>query len=44
MDDEYQDIINSPRMTLIKKDDVSDESLNIWFGKSSDLRKTELLK
>jgi len=44
VDDEYQDIINSPRMTLIKKDDVSDESLNIWFGKSSDLRKTELLK
>jgi DNA topoisomerase-2 len=44
VDDEYQDIINSPRMTLISKDDVSDKSLDIWFGKSSDLRKTELLK
>jgi len=44
VDDEYQDIINSPRMTLITKDEVSDKSLDIWFGKSSDLRKTELLK
>ena len=44
VDDEYQDIINSPRMTVITKDDVSSTSLDIWFGKSSDLRKTELLK
>lgn len=44
VDDEYQDIINTPRLTLITKDDVSDKSLDIWFGKSSDLRKTELLK
>jgi DNA topoisomerase-2 len=44
VDDEYQDIINSPRMTAITKDDVSSTSLDIWFGKSSDLRKTELLK
>ena len=44
VDDEYQDIINNPRLTLIKKDDVSAESLNIWFGKNSDLRKNELLK
>jgi len=44
VDDEYQDIINSPKLTLITKDDVSDKSLDIWFGKSSDLRKTELLK
>jgi len=44
VDDEYQDIINSPRMTLISKDDVADKSLDIWFGKSSDLRKVELLK
>jgi DNA gyrase/topoisomerase IV subunit B len=44
VDDEYQDIINSPRMTLITKDEVSDKSLDIWFGKNSDLRKTELLK
>ena len=44
VDDEYQDIINSPRMTLITKDELSEGSLDIWFGKSSDLRKTELLK
>ena len=44
VDDEYQDIINSPKMTLITKDDMSADSLDIWFGKSSDLRKTELLK
>lgn len=44
VDDEYQDIINSPKLTLITKDDVSTKSLDIWFGKSSDLRKVELLK
>ena len=44
VDDEYQDIINSPKMTLISKDEMSDNSLDIWFGKNSDLRKTELLK
>jgi DNA topoisomerase-2 len=44
VDDEYQDIINSPRMTMITKDDMSKGSLDIWFGKNSDLRKVELLK
>jgi DNA topoisomerase II len=44
VNDEYQDIINSPKLTLITKDDVSSNSLDIWFGKNSDLRKTELLK
>ena len=44
VDDEYQDIINSPRMTLITRDNMSEGSLDIWFGKNSDLRKTELLK
>ena len=44
VDDEYQDIINSPRMTKISKDDISTEYLDIWFGKNADLRKTELLK
>lgn len=43
VDDEYENIINEPRLTLITKDDVSEESLNIWFGKSSELRKKELL-
>jgi DNA topoisomerase-2 len=44
VDDEYQDIINSPRLTLISKNDVSNGALETWFGKNSDLRKTELLK
>lgn len=44
VDDEYNDIINNPRMTLIKEDDLSNNSLDIWFGKSSELRKIELLK
>ena len=44
VDDEYQNIINNPIITLISKDDMSFETLNIWFGKNSDLRKVELLK
>ena len=44
VDDEYQDIINSPKMTPITKDDMSSDSLDIWFGRNSDLRKTELLE
>jgi len=44
VDDEYQDIINSPRMTMITKDEASKSSLDVWFGKNSDLRKVELLK
>lgn len=44
LDDEYKDMINNPVLTLITKDDLSDENLEIWFGKSSDLRKNELIK
>ena len=44
VDDEYKDIINDPKLTLITSDDVSETSLDVWFGKNSDLRKTELLK
>jgi len=44
VDDEYREIIHNPNLTKIKRDDISSESLNIWFGKESDLRKTELLK
>lgn len=44
VDDEYKEIIHNPRLTKIKSDEVSSESLNIWFGKESDLRKVELLK
>jgi DNA gyrase/topoisomerase IV subunit B len=43
VDDEYQEIINNPNLTLITKDDLSDEYLDIWFGKSSELRKKELI-
>lgn len=44
VDQEYQDIINNPRLTLITKDLAASTSLNIWFGKNSDLRKAELLR
>jgi DNA gyrase/topoisomerase IV subunit B len=44
VDDEYQEIINNPRLTLLKKDSDSAKYLNIWFGKDSDLRKEEMLK
>jgi len=43
VDDEYDDIINRPKLTLLKKDEKCDVSLNIWFGKDSSLRKNELL-
>ncbi len=43
VDDEYDSIINDPKLTLIKKDDLSDTSLEIWFGKNPNLRKEELL-
>jgi DNA gyrase subunit B len=42
--DEYDDIINKPRLTLITKDDMANQSLETWFGKSSSFRKDELLK
>lgn len=44
VDDEYNDIINSPKLTLITKDDVSTDYLDIWFGDKSEMRKVELLK
>jgi DNA topoisomerase-2 len=43
VDDEYNEIINNPKIVLIKKDDLSDKYLDIWFGKSSDLRKDQIL-
>ena len=42
-DDEYQEMITNPVLTLIKKDELSDESLNIWFGKDPELRKNQLI-
>jgi DNA gyrase subunit B len=44
VDDEYAEIINNPILTRITADEASKDSLNIWFGKESDLRKIELLK
>lgn len=41
--DEYDDIINNPRLTLITKDDLAGDSIEAWFGKSPALRKKELL-
>lgn len=43
-DDEYEEIILKPRTVLISTDNMTKESLNIWFGDQSDLRKVELLK
>lgn len=44
VDDEYDEIINNPKLTLIKKDELSDKYLDIWFGKNSELRKLEMIK
>lgn len=44
VDDEYNTIINNPKMTLITKDDISANTLDMWFGKNTEGRKIELLK
>lgn len=44
VDDEYRDIITSPRLTLITRDEAASNSLTNWFGKSPEARKEELLK
>jgi DNA gyrase subunit B len=43
VDDEYNEIINNPNLVLITRDDLSDKFLDIWFGKSSDLRKDQII-
>lgn len=43
VDDEYKEIINNPRLTQITSDEMSKGSLNVWFGKDPELRKSELL-
>lgn len=43
LDDEYKAIIESPRLTLITRDDMSGDSLNTWFGSDSELRKTQII-
>lgn len=42
-EDNYNDMVNNPKLTLIKKSDICDEKLYIWFGNNSELRKKELL-
>jgi len=42
--DEYDNIINKPRLTLIEKDETSGETLETWFGKDSAPRKEILLE
>jgi DNA topoisomerase-2 len=44
IDDEYHEIINHPKLTLITTDDLSKNYLNVWFGKDSENRKLEILK
>jgi DNA gyrase subunit B len=44
VDDEYKEIIEKPILTTIKKDDLSKETLSVWFGKDTEQRKIELLK
>ncbi len=44
LDDEYAEIINNPILTKITVDDLSKETLNVWFGKDSEPRKKEMLK
>lgn len=43
-DDEYEEIISKPRAILVTTDEMTKDSLNIWFGDNPDLRKNELLK
>lgn len=44
VDDEYNEIINNPKLTLITKDELSNKNLEIWFGKNSDLRKNKIIE
>jgi len=44
VDDEYQQIIQHPRLMTISSDDSSAASLVDWFGKDSEPRKIELLR
>jgi DNA topoisomerase-2 len=43
VDDEYENIINEPKLTLFETDKDTDYTLKTWFGKDPDLRKKELL-
>ena len=43
-DDEYDPIINNPRKVQILADTSSNDTLEVWFGPDSDLRKERILK
>jgi hypothetical protein len=42
--EEYEIIIKEPKLIRITADKLAKESLNAWFGKDSNKRKTRLLK
>lgn len=44
VDDEYEEIIKNPKLTLITTDAQTSQSLKIWFGDESDLRKEAIMK
>jgi len=44
VDDEYAEIIKNPKLTMITTDNLSSDSLNVWFGDESDLRKEAIMK
>lgn len=42
--DEYQEIISNPILTQVTLDDVSKESLDVWFGDNSESRKKAIME
>jgi hypothetical protein len=42
-DDEYKDIINTPKLVKIVNDSQYKDSLDAWFGKDSTPRKERIL-
>jgi DNA topoisomerase-2 len=43
-DIEYKEMFTSPKAVKITKDQIAKESLEVWFGKNSELRKEKLMK
>jgi len=44
VDDEYNEIINNPKLVKIEATNSSKKSLDVWFGKDSSHRKKEMMK
>jgi DNA topoisomerase II len=42
VDEEYEVIINTPRLIQLTPDTLAKENLDVWFGKDSDKRKDKL--